>query len=202
MSNIKTYEDLLAEEKRLQALLYSHRESIKDSLVATKASLNPFKAAINTVKGFFVRSKTSPLTKFGLDFGVDVIFRRFILKRAGWFTKIVLPFVVKNYSAYIVKERHKSKLFQKIFSFFKDGNKEAKKTAYDYTEDVKDAASNFKEDIRDRAEDIRDKTSDVRDDLKDKASDFKDDIKDAASDIKDDIKDTTEDMRRSASNKF
>ncbi len=159
MSSIKTYEDLVAEEKRLQALLYSHKESIKDSFAATKESLNPFKAAIDTAKSLFTRGKSNPLMKFGVDFGVDVFLRRFILARAGWFTKIILPFVVKNYSTFIIKERHKYKIFNKILSYFKDTKNTAKQTTGDFKENVSTNMNNFKHDIGDAARDIQQSTS-------------------------------------------
>ena len=162
MSNIKTYEDLLAEEKRLQALLYSHKESIKDSFAATKESLNPFKAAINTSKSLFTRSKTTPLAKFGVDFGVDVFLRRFVLARAGWFTKIVLPFVVKNYSTYIIKERHKYKILNKIFSYFKDTKNTAKDKAGKVKDNIVTTSEHIKDDLHDAAHDIQDTTKDIQ----------------------------------------
>lgn len=159
MSSIKTYEDLVAEEKRLQALLYSHKESIRDSFAATKESLNPFKSAIDTAKSLFTRGKSNPLMKFGVDFGVDVFLRRFILARAGWFTKIVLPFVVKNYSTYIIKERHKYKIFNKIFSYFRDSKNNVKEAAAVIKDDGRINVNSFKHDVDDAAKDIQQSTS-------------------------------------------
>lgn len=119
MSNISTYEELEAEEKRLQALLYSHKENIRDSFAAVKEGLNPFKQAVHTIKKLFSRDKSNPLMRFGVDFGVDVFIRRLLLAKAGWFTKIVIPFFVRNYSSYFVNESKRSKIVQKIRNFFK-----------------------------------------------------------------------------------
>jgi hypothetical protein len=119
MSSIKTYEDLEAEEKRLNALLYSHKENIKDSFTTVKHGLNPFRQAVGTAKRLFSRDKTNPMMKFGLDLGVDVLIRRFLLAKAGWFTKIVVPFFVKNYSTHFVNQYKKSKILQKVWGFFR-----------------------------------------------------------------------------------
>jgi hypothetical protein len=162
MSSIKTYDDLIAEEKRLQALLYSHKESIRDSFAATKESLNPFKAAINTAKSLFTRSKTNPLAKFGVDFGVDVFLRRFVLARAGWFTKIVLPFVVKNYSTYVIKERHKYKFLNKIVGFFKDTKNTAKAKAGKVKDNIVNTADDINENLHNTVEDIHDSAKDIQ----------------------------------------
>ena len=126
MSSIRTYEDLEAEEKRLQALLYSHKENIKDSFSAVKDGLNPFKQAMDTAKKLFSRDKTNPVMKFGVDLGVDVLIRRLLLAKAGWFTKIVVPFFVRNYSSYFLNEYKRSKVIQKVVSFFKSNKKEEK----------------------------------------------------------------------------
>ena len=124
MSSIKTYEDLEAEEKRLQAVLYSQKENIRDSFAAVKESLNPFKQAVHTVKKLFSRDKSNPLAKFGVDFGVDVLIRRLLLAKAGWFTKIVVPFFVRNYSTHFVNEHKRSKILQKIRDFFRKRNED------------------------------------------------------------------------------
>ena len=124
MSSIRTYEDLEAEEKRLQALLYSHKANIKDSFSAVKDGLNPFKQAMDTAKKLFSRDKTNPVMKFGVDLGVDVLIRRLLLAKAGWFTKIVVPFFVRNYSSYFLNEYKRSKVIQKIVSFFKSNKNE------------------------------------------------------------------------------
>ncbi len=125
MSSIRTYDDLEAEEKRLLALLYSHKENIRESFAAVKEGLNPFKQAVHTVKKLFSRDKSNPMMKFGVDFGVDVLIRRLILAKAGWFTKIVVPFFVRNYSTNFVNEYKNSRLVQKIKSFFKRNKNEA-----------------------------------------------------------------------------
>ena len=144
MSRIKTYEDLEAEERRLQALLYSHKENIKDSFDAVKRGLNPFRQAADTARRLFTRDKSNPMMKFGLDLGVDVLVRRFLLAKAGWFTKIVVPFFIKNYSTHFVTQYKKSKLLQKIWGYFKHEGKDVKEHVGDIKEDVKDAAEEAK----------------------------------------------------------
>lgn len=142
MSSIKTYQDLEAEEKRLNALLYSHKENIKDSFTAVKQSLNPFRQAVDTAKRLFSRDKTNPMMKFGLDLGVDVLIRRFLLAKAGWFTKIVIPFFIKNYSTHFVNQYKKSKLLQKVWGFFRHSKE-------DVTGETRDAGEQFRKQYQD-----------------------------------------------------
>src|SRR5215210_686555 len=108
MSSIKTYEDLEAEEKKLQALLYSHKANIMDSFSAVKEGLNPFKQAMDTAKKLFSRDKSNPMMKFGVDLGVDVLIRKYLLAKSGWFTKVIVPFFIRNYSSYFLNQYKRS----------------------------------------------------------------------------------------------
>jgi hypothetical protein len=148
MSRIKTYEDLEAEEKRLEALLYSHKENIKDSFEAVKKGLNPFRQAAETARRLFTRDKSNPMMKFGLDLGVDVLVRKFLLAKAGWFTKIIVPFFIKNYSTHFVTQYKKSKFLQKIWSYFKQ---EAK----DVEDVVKEGMGDIKEEVNDTTKEVK-----------------------------------------------
>lgn len=118
MSKIKTYEDLFQEEQRLFSQLKTTEVLIKEDLVGVKNGLKPFTNVINTISKFTTRDKTGPLANFGLDFGVDLFIRRLLLARAGWFTKIVVPYFLKNYSSHIISEQQKARLMKKVNSFF------------------------------------------------------------------------------------
>ena len=148
MSRIKTYEDLEAEEKRLQALLYSHKESIKDSFVAVKKGLNPFRQVADTARRLFTRDKSNPMMKFGLDLGVDVLVRRFLLAKAGWFTKIIVPFFIKNYSTHFVGQYKKSKFLQKIWGYFKQEAKDVKDEVNEGMDDIKEKVKDVTEEVK------------------------------------------------------
>ena len=114
----KTYESLLQEEQRLLSQLRATEVLIREDLAGVREGLKPVQNALNTAGKFFTRDKTGPLANFTLDFGVDLLVRRFLLAKAGWFTKIVVPYVIKNYSSHIISEQQKAKLVQKINNFF------------------------------------------------------------------------------------
>jgi hypothetical protein len=69
---------------------------------------------MKTISKFTTRDKTGAFANFGLDFSVDLLVRRILLAKAGWLTKIVIPYVVKNYSSHFISEQQKAKLMQKI----------------------------------------------------------------------------------------
>jgi hypothetical protein len=118
MSRIKTYEELLQEEQRLLSQLKTTETLIKKDLAGVKEGLRPIGKTVRTIGKFTTRDKTGALTNFGLDFSVDLLVRRLLLARAGWFTKIVVPYVIKNYTSHIITEQQKAKLMQKISNIF------------------------------------------------------------------------------------
>lgn len=118
MSKIKTYEDLLQEEQRLLSQLKASELLIRDDLAGVKEGLKPIGNVMKTINKFTTRDRTGALANFGLDFSVDLLVRRFLLARAGWFTKIVVPYVIKNYSSHIITEQQRAALLKKISTIF------------------------------------------------------------------------------------
>ena len=114
---IKTYQDLEEEKLRLTALLRTQEELIKTDIAGVKHGLNPFGKAAGVVHNFFTREKKDPLLNLGLEMSIDLVLRRFLLARAGWLTKIVVPFFVKNYSSHFIGEESKGALLNKVNGF-------------------------------------------------------------------------------------
>lgn len=118
MSKIKTYEDLLQEEQRLVAQLKTTEALIRNDIAGVKEGLQPIGNVVKTLGRFATRDRTGAFANFGLDFSVDLLVRRFLLAKAGWFTKILVPYLIKNYSSHIISERHKARIMEKINNFF------------------------------------------------------------------------------------
>lgn len=118
MSRIKTYEDLEAEKKRLLALLKNHEDAINIDIVGVKEGLKPVGNVINFVNKMATRDNRVPAMNFGLEMGIDLFVRRILLSRAGWFAKIVVPYVIKNYSSHIIGDEKREILVNKITNFF------------------------------------------------------------------------------------
>ena len=118
MNKIKTYEDLLQEEQRLLAQLKATELLIRDDIAGVKEGLKPIGNVMKTIGKFTTRDRTGVLANFGLDFSVDLFVRKFLLARAGWFTKILIPYLIKNYSSHIISEQQRAKLMEKINNIF------------------------------------------------------------------------------------
>jgi hypothetical protein len=119
MSNrISTYEDLLNEEQRLLQQLKGQEVLIREDLVNVRNHMGPVFKVFNTVGKAFTRDNRAPFLNFGLEMGIDVFVRRVLLARAGWFTKIAIPYLLKNYSSHLIGEEKRAKMFQKLQGFF------------------------------------------------------------------------------------
>jgi len=118
MARIKTYEDLLEEEQRLRQQLKIYEVQIRQDLVGMKDNIEPVRRVYNTVSKVFTRDNRVPFFNIGLEMGLDLLLRRFILRKAGWFTKIVVPYFMKNYASHIIGEEKRKALMKKMQEFF------------------------------------------------------------------------------------
>jgi len=118
MSKIRTYKDLLEEEQRLQQLLKTQEILIREDLVNMKENLEPIKRVYDQVHKVFTRDNRVPVFNIGLEIGIDMLLRRFLLARAGWFAKTFVPYIVKNYASHIISEEKRKLIINKIEELF------------------------------------------------------------------------------------
>ncbi|HVG42099.1 MAG TPA: hypothetical protein VM888_10860 [Chitinophagaceae bacterium] len=118
-NRIKTYEDLEAEKRRLLSILRDHEDVIKVDMAGVREGLKPFGNALKVVNKMATRDNTAPVMNFGLEMGIDLLVRRFVLARAGWLTKIVVPFLIKNYSSHLIGEEKREALIKKVKNIFR-----------------------------------------------------------------------------------
>jgi hypothetical protein len=118
MNKIRTYKDLLEEEQRLQLQLKAQEVLIRQDLADMKENIEPVRKLFNTVQKIFTRDNRVPVFNVGLELVIDILLRRFILRRAGWFAKSIVPYLVKNYSSHIIGEEKRKALVKKIRDVF------------------------------------------------------------------------------------
>ncbi len=116
---IRTYEDLVEEQQRLISVLKTQEQIVRVDIAGVKQGLQPFGKALQVVNKLATRDNTAPVMNFGLEMGIELLIRKVLLARAGWFTKIVIPFLVKNYSSHIIGEDKRLALIQKVKGFFR-----------------------------------------------------------------------------------
>ena len=117
MSRIKTYEDLEAEKMRLISLLKNHEEAIKVDIAGVKEGLKPMGKVVTVLNKMATRDNRVPVMNFGIEMAIDLVVRRVLLARAGWFSKIIVPYLFKNYSSHILGEEKRELIMEKIRNF-------------------------------------------------------------------------------------
>lgn len=123
---IKTYQDLLDEKARLEAVVSMQKQVVRDDIEAIKEELAPVRSAMSWVSKFFTRDTRNWVVNAGLNTAIDFAFKRVLLARAGWFTKILVPFFVKNFTSHVVEEKKLGiigKLLSKLMGKKKNKNR-------------------------------------------------------------------------------
>ena len=109
MSKISNYNELLAERRRLEALMREHKATIATEVGVIKEKLHPIFALVSFLS-IFQRKPNQNLLQFGADVGVELLLRQKLLAKSNWVTRLVLPFLAKGATAKVLEKlRPKSK---------------------------------------------------------------------------------------------
>ena len=122
---IRTYEDLMEEKERLNQLLAAQRELIRQDFNEIKEELAPVRSAISMVGKFATRDNRNFLLTTAAETAIELVIRRMLLAKAGWFTKLVVPFVMKNFSSHVLAD-NKDKILEKLAKWFGKKNANGK----------------------------------------------------------------------------
>lgn len=106
-NNIETIDDLRAERARLHNQMQLSKIGMRNEISAIKEELNPARQAVGVLNDVLTSPKKG-LLSLGIGLGVDVVLRRTVLARAGWITKLVVPFLVRNVATNIVQKNGKT----------------------------------------------------------------------------------------------
>jgi len=119
MSNrINSYEDLLEEQERLKMLLGAQKELVRADIQEIKMEfVAPIKSAISYVGKFATKEKGNWVLTTAADTVIDIVLKRMVLSKAGWVTRLIVPFFMKNFSSHVIAD-NKDKILNKLFSLF------------------------------------------------------------------------------------
>lgn len=115
-NRINTYDELLQEQQRLKILLQTQKEIIRQDINEIKEELAPVKTVIAFVRKLTTKGSGNPLLSRTANTAIDLVVRKLLLARAGWLTKLVVPFIVKNFSSHVIEDNQKS-IVRKLFSW-------------------------------------------------------------------------------------
>lgn len=95
---------MLQEEERLNQLLAAQKLQVEADIQGIKEELKPLINFGQTAKKFLTRKGGQAATTMGIKLLADGLVKNFILAKAGWITRIAVPFFLKNYASHIAKE--------------------------------------------------------------------------------------------------
>lgn len=113
---INNYNDLLLREKQLEELLKAQKELLVLDLQQLKEEIKPATAAISFVSKITTRDKSNFFLNAGANKLIDLVVKKLVLGKAGWLTRLTVPFFIKNYSSHIIAD-HKEEWLEKLFTW-------------------------------------------------------------------------------------
>lgn len=127
---IASYDDLVEEKARLEELLGLQKAAIKGSLGALQEEVRPVTNGLLVVTRLLTKvgkrnRPTSPLLNVGLDIGVDMVLRRYLLRKAGWFSRTFVPLAASTLIARFLNSEKESAFSKKMKNFFANFGKHA-----------------------------------------------------------------------------
>jgi hypothetical protein len=102
---IRTVSDLLAEKERISEQIRVSRRQISADLDLIRDEMNPFKVLSDGARKLLKGGEASPAVKQAVATATGFALENFVLKRAGWLPRIIVPWVVKKVSGFVVAPR-------------------------------------------------------------------------------------------------
>lgn len=122
---IRTYDDLVEEKQRLQALLKWQKEELHEDIRELGEELKPIRSALSVAGKLFTRDNNNWVLNTGVNTLIDVVVKKMLLSKTGWITKLVVPFILKNYSSHVIAD-NKGSIMNKLFSWIGKKNANGK----------------------------------------------------------------------------
>ncbi|RYY39191.1 MAG: hypothetical protein EOO08_11745 [Chitinophagaceae bacterium] len=120
---IASYDDLMEEKARLEELLGLQKAAIKGSFNSIQEDVRPVTNGVLVVTRILTRigkrnRPTSPMLNVGLDIGVDMVLRRYLLRKAGWFSRTFVPLAASTLIARYLNSEKETAFSKKLKNFF------------------------------------------------------------------------------------
>src|SRR4051812_38875003 len=93
---VHSYSDLLVEKARLKAQFHHQVQDIKNNFADIKHDLTPVGNLVHTVSTLTHRDKSLGFVSSGINAGLDWVLKKVVFRKAGWVTRLVAPFIVRN----------------------------------------------------------------------------------------------------------
>jgi hypothetical protein len=120
--SIRTYDELVEYQRNLQQLLYAQKELIRYDIEDIKEQVRPVTEIAAKATKLFVPSGDQSLLVKIANTAIDLLMKNVVMKKSGWVTKVVIPFLVHNISSHLVAD-NKEGIFKRIIKLFTKNKK-------------------------------------------------------------------------------
>ena len=97
MSRINNYEELIADQKRVENKISEQRLAINEGINDLKEKLQPFLYLLPILNIFRRPQGNNSFLKAATSLGIDLVGQTF-LSKANWITKLIVPLFFKGFS--------------------------------------------------------------------------------------------------------
>lgn len=105
MTRINNYEELLAERKRVEANIVEQRLILKAGLQDVKEKLQPFMYLLPILNIFKKNDTNHSVMSAATSVGIDLFIGQKLLSKAGWFTRLFVPMILKGVSSLLMRNK-------------------------------------------------------------------------------------------------
>jgi hypothetical protein len=114
---IRTYDELMVEKERLKLLMTAQKELVRQDVNLIKDELQPVKKAISVIGKFTSKENRGSVLTVAADTVIDMFVKKVLLSKAGFITRMAVPFLMKNFSSHVIAD-NKDKIISKLASLF------------------------------------------------------------------------------------
>jgi len=105
MTRINNYEELLAERKRVESNIAGQRLVLKAGLQDVKEKLQPFMYLLPILNIFKKKDTNHSFMSAATSVGIDLFVGQKLLSKAGWFTRLFVPMILKGVSSIVMRNK-------------------------------------------------------------------------------------------------
>lgn len=105
MSNIRTYNDLLEEKKRLEAVLVIQKGIIRQDLIELREEFKPALHLLSIVGKITKGSTSNPLIAMSINLLRTLFLKNMAIPSSSQITRIILPFLAKKVFTYFLNKK-------------------------------------------------------------------------------------------------
>jgi len=113
---IRTYEDLVQQKNQVEALLQAQKELLMYDLRLLQTEFKSATSALSVAGNLLTRRKHGFIMDMGVNKVIDFLFKKVILAKSGWITRLAVPFIMKNISSHLISN-NKDQIIEKLRSW-------------------------------------------------------------------------------------